>query len=64
MFEYTLLTPVLGIIGGVSYSIISIIFQFNIKKEMLEKGVEIPQKVPSLFGGLKPGNLLIGTAIG
>lgn len=64
MFDYSLLIPILGIIGGGSIAIISIISQFKIKKEMLEKGVEIPDKVPSLFGGLKSGALFIGAAIG
>lgn len=64
MFNYSLLVPIFGIIGGVSIAIIAIITQFKIKRKMVEQGMEIPLKKPTPYGGLKSGALFIGAAIG
>ncbi len=64
MFDYALLIPIFGIIAGGSIAIIAIITQFKIKKDMIAKGLEIPLKQPTPYGGLKSGSLFIGAAIG
>jgi len=64
MLDYSLLIPIFGIVGGVSIALIAIITQFKLRKEMVEKGMEIPEKKPTPFGGLKTGALFIGAAIG
>ena len=59
-----LMIPIFGVIGGISIAIVAIITDYRKKTQMIEKGMEIPLKKPTPYGGLKFGALIIGAAIG
>lgn len=59
-----LFVPIIGIIAGGAIAIVAIIKENRTKQLMVEKGMEIPQKKPYPYRGLRFGALLLGGAIG
>ena len=59
-----LLIPIFSVIGGIAIVIVAIITDYRKKTQMIEKGMEIPIKKPTPYGGIKFGALIIGAAIG
>ena len=56
--------PIIFILGLTAVAIVAIIKENRTKELMVEKGMEIPQKKPYPYRGLRFGALLLGGAIG
>jgi hypothetical protein len=59
-----LLIPIFPVIGGIAIVILAIVTDYRKKTQMIEKGMEIPVKKPTPYGGIKFEALIIGAAIG
>ena len=59
-----LMIPIFSVIGGIAIVIVAIVTDYRKKTQMIEKGMEIPMKKPTPYGGIKFGALIIGAAIG
>lgn len=59
-----LMIPIFSVIGGIAIVIIALVSDHRRKTQMIEKGMEIPMKKPTPYGGIKFGALIIGAAIG
>jgi len=53
--------PVFSVIGGIA--IVALVADHRRKNQMIEKGMEIPMKKPTPYGGIKFGALIIGATI-
>ena len=58
-----LMIPIFSVIGGIAIVIVALVL-ISRKTQMIEKGIEIPMKKPTPYGGIKFGALIIGAAIG
>ena len=59
-----LMIPIFSVIGGIAIVIVALVSDHRRKTQMIEKGMEIPMKKPTPFGGIKFGARIIGAAIG
>ena len=56
--------PIFSVIGGIAIVIVALVGDHRRKTQMIEKGMEIPMKKPTPYGGIKFSALIIGAAIG
>ena len=59
-----LMIPIFSVIGGIAIVIVALVSDHRRKTQMIEKGMEIPMKKPTLYRGIKFGALVIGAATG
>ena len=56
--------PVFSVIGGIAIvALVALVADHRRKNQMIEKGMEIPMKKPTPYGGIKFGALIIGATI-
>ena len=48
-----LMIPIFSVIGGIAIVIVALVSDHRRKTQMIEKGMEIPMKKPTPFGGIK-----------